>query len=281
LEIREDLGALCQLVDSRSNEWKSVLTHRQLGASSSTDLVIAYGLYKNRDLDFNDMYSIVKGKSRWVGPNMSLIYQLTDFRSRVQRDEPVKAPNPDWFKTPRLSRPVQQDPLPAPIEETSLPAPVQPIQSQVQPIPPTLPEMIFSPIQPTFTKPFVKPFPPLQKQHGSNGRGLLPRPLPLREKYPSSESSAKPINKPETRKVSHIRYPTVQMDLVMQDVPSSPSILSPRAAPYMCSSVSRTLAGDLAGDAPATFGFGQPLFDPRSPPQRQELLITRSIDEVL
>lgn len=281
-EILEDLATLCQLVDSRINQGKSVLIHCQLGASRSASLVIAYGLYKNRDLDFNDMYSIVKGKSRWVGPNMSLIYQLTDFRSRVQRDEPVKAPNPDWFKTPHLSRPVQQDPLPAAVDkETSQLAPVQQVQSQVQPTPSTLSEMIFSPMQTTFTKPFVKPFPPLQKQHSTNSRGLLPRPLPLREKYPSSESSAKPVNKHETRKVSHIRYPTVQMDLVMQDVPSSPSVLSPRAAPYMCSSISRTLAGDLAGDAPATLGFGQPLFDPRSPPQRQELLITRSIDEVL
>lgn len=281
-EILEDLATLCQLVDSRINQGKSVLIHCQLGASRSASLVIAYGLYKNRDLDFNDMYSIVKGKSRWVGPNMSLIYQLTDFRSRVQRDEPVKAPNPDWFKTPHLSLPFQQDLLSAPIEkEIARPAPVKPIQNQTQPTPPALPETIFSPMQSTFTKPFVKPFPPLQKQHGSNNRGLLPRPLPLREKYPSPESLVKPINKPETRKVSHVRYPTVQMDLVMQDVPSSPSILSPRAAPYMCSSLSRTLAGDLAGEAPATVEFGEPLFDPRSPPQRQELLITRSIDEVL
>lgn len=281
-EILDDLATLCQLIDDRINQGKSVLIHCQLGASRSASLVIAYGLYKNRDLDFNDMYSIVKGKSRWVGPNMSLIYQLTDFRSRVHRDEPIKVPNPDWFKTTPLSRPVQQDTLSTAIEmETSYSAPVQPIQSQVQPIPAALPEMIFSPMQTAFTKPFAKPFPPLQKQHGSNGRGLLPRPLPLREKYPSSEPLAKPINKPETRKVSHVRYPTVQMDLVMQDVPASPSILSPRAAPYICSSLSRTLAGDLAGDAPATLEFGQPLFDPRSPPQRQELLITRSIDEVL
>ncbi|EEA27646.1 protein-tyrosine phosphatase, putative [Talaromyces marneffei ATCC 18224] len=282
-EILDDLATLCQLVDDRINQGKSVLIHCQLGASRSASLVIAYGLYKNRDLYFNDMYSIVKGKSRWVGPNMSLIYQLTDFRSRVQRDEPAKAPNPDWFKTPHLSRPIQQLGVsePAIKKETSQPAPVQPIQSQVQQIPPSLQEVIFSPVPTTFAKPFAKPFPPLQKQHGSNGRGLLPRPLPLREKYPSFESLTKPFNKPETRKVSHVRYPTVQMDLVMQDIPASPSILSPRAAPYLCSSLSRTLAGDLAGDAPATFRFGQALLDPRSPPQRQELLITRSIDEVL
>ncbi|EED20133.1 protein-tyrosine phosphatase, putative [Talaromyces stipitatus ATCC 10500] len=274
-EILDDLATLCQLVDDRINQGKSVLIHCQLGASRSASLVIAYGLYKHRDLDFNDMYSIVKGKSRWVGPNMSLIYQLTDFRSRVQRDEPIKAPNPDWFKTPHLTRAVQPDFG----EEISQPEPVQPAQKQVQQVQneSALAEMIFSPLQPTFTQPFIRPF-SLQKQHGSNSRGLLPRPLPLREKYPSSESLAQ-SNKSETRKVSHVRYPTVQMDLVMQDVPSSPSILSPRAAPFMCSSISRTLAGDLAGDGPAAFGFGQPLFDPRSPPQRQELLITRSIDE--
>lgn len=287
-EILDDLATLCQLVDDRINQGKSVLIHCQLGASRSASLVIAYGLYKNRNLDFNDMYSIVKGKSRWVGPNMSLIYQLTDFRSRVQRDEPVKAPNPDWFKTQPLVQPVQESLPDSGIEKgishsDSQPETVRPVQNQVQQSAPALPEMIFSPMQTTFMKPFIKPSLQTQphKLHSSNSQGLLPRPLPLREKYPSFESLVEP-HKPETRKVSHVRYPTVQMDLVMQDVPSSPSILSPQAAPYMCSSLSRTLAGDLAGDAPsAVLEFEQSWFDPRSPPQRQELLITRSIDEVL
>jgi tyrosine-protein phosphatase MSG5 len=302
-EILDDLTSLCQLIDDRIAQGKSVLVHCQLGASRSASLVIAYGLYKSRDLDFNDMYSIVKGKSCWVGPNMSLIYQLTDFRSRLQRDEPAKAANQEWFKTPFLSK-KHQDVFDSPPQnqeqvqgeqnqeqtqpEQAVPAQPEQVQEQIQTVevqverPAFALESIFSPIQPTFAHQFIKPAPPPQKQHGSGVRNILPRPLPLREKYQSFESSIQSSEKPETRRLSHIRFPTVQMDLVMQDVPASPSILSPRAAPYMCSSLSRTLAGDLAGDAPQTlFQFGQPALDPRSPPQRRELLITRNIDEVL
>ncbi|OKL60654.1 hypothetical protein UA08_04228 [Talaromyces atroroseus] len=292
-EILDDLTSLCQLIDDRIAQGKSVLVHCQLGASRSASLVIAYGLYKNRDLDFNDMYGIVKGKSCWVGPNMSLIYQLTDFRSRLQRGEPAKVANQEWFKLPSFSQKqvldtsglsdekpplAEQNKEQEDQAEQSQTAEVQVEQSQ----PAFTLETIFSPVQSTFAHNFIKPAPPPQKQHRTGVHGALPRPLPLREKYQSFESSMQSSDKPETRRLSHIRYPTVQMDLVMQDVPSSPSILSPRATPYMCSSLSRTLAGDLAGVASQTFfDFGQASLDPRSPPQRRELLITRNIDEVL
>ena len=82
-EILDDLYPLCELIDDRVSKGKTVLIHCQLGVSRSASMVIAYGLYKNPHLDFNAMYGIVKSKSDWIGPNMSLIYQLTDFRSQV------------------------------------------------------------------------------------------------------------------------------------------------------------------------------------------------------
>ncbi|KAJ5500152.1 Dual specificity phosphatase [Penicillium expansum] len=96
-EILEDLLPLCELIDDRIAEGKKVLVHCQLGASRSASLVIAYGLYKNRHLDFNSMYEAVKGRSQWVGPNMSLIYQLTDFRSKLLRGSTSKPPPQEWF----------------------------------------------------------------------------------------------------------------------------------------------------------------------------------------
>ncbi|KAH8692898.1 hypothetical protein BGW36DRAFT_30042 [Talaromyces proteolyticus] len=273
-EILDDLGSLCQLIDDRISQGKNVLIHCQLGASRSASLVIAYGLYKNRDLDFNDMYSIVKNKSCWVGPNMSLIYQLTDFRARLQRGEPSKAPNDEWFKTRPLSQPSQTPPfsMPEPMDTTE-PRKTEPERVFLKPVSYTEPSKS--------TDRVTKATPQLRKsKSGLRVRGISPRPLPLREKYQDFQTGHF-TKKAESRKPSHSRYPSVQMDLVMQDVPASPSILSPRAAPYMCSSLSRTLAGDLAGDAPSHFGFEQPPFDPRSPSQRRELLITRNIDEVL
>ncbi|KAJ5552230.1 hypothetical protein N7494_001608 [Penicillium frequentans] len=98
-EILDDLLPLCELIDERIAQGKKVLVHCQLGASRSASLVIAYGLYKNRHMDFNSMYEAVKGRSQWVGPNMSLIYQLTDFRGLLTRGSPSRpAPHEWWSK---------------------------------------------------------------------------------------------------------------------------------------------------------------------------------------
>ena len=94
-EILDDLYPLCELIDDRVSKGKTVLIHCQLGVSRSASMVIAYGLYKNPHLDFNAMYGIVKSKSNWIGPNMSLIYQLTDFRSRLL--QVVETPSSEVF----------------------------------------------------------------------------------------------------------------------------------------------------------------------------------------
>ncbi len=99
-EILDDLYALCKIVDSRVSRGKNVLVHCQLGVSRSASLVIAYGLYKGFKTDFHSMYTSVKERSQWVGPNMSLIYQLMDFRAKVANGEYAAASKPasqDWF----------------------------------------------------------------------------------------------------------------------------------------------------------------------------------------
>ncbi|MCJ1474926.1 hypothetical protein MMC13_003586 [Lambiella insularis] len=77
----------------------------------------------------------------------------------------------------------------------------------------------------------------------------------------------------------------VNLDSVMVDaVPDTPSLLSPRAAEFTATPFHRTAAGDLAGSS----FFEQALLsaraaeaDPRSPAHKGEAPITRSIDDVL
>lgn len=98
-------------------------------------------------------------------------------------------------------------------------------------------------------------------------RRQVPRQLPLRTELPP----AKPMQ--------------MLIDSVMVDaVPESPSLLSPRAAEFTATPFHRTAAGDLAG----TSFFEQALLsprtverDPRSPAIKGEAPITRSIDDVL
>lgn len=99
--VVDDLMRLCEVIDDRVRQNKKVLIHCQCGVSRSASLVVAYGLYKNPDRTVQEAYNIVKNRSRWIGPNMSLIYQLSEFRSKVQRYSPPvgpgwRNPGPGW-----------------------------------------------------------------------------------------------------------------------------------------------------------------------------------------
>ncbi|OJD17782.1 hypothetical protein AJ78_02134 [Emergomyces pasteurianus Ep9510] len=304
-EILDDLYPLCETIDERISKGKKVLIHCQLGVSRSASLVIAYGLYKNPDKDFNAMYSIVKARSCWVGPNMSLIYQLTDFRSRVQQRGPSRPPPAEWW-------------------DGSSDAKTSAKQSKVQ----GNPSWVSKPPRPTVplfdasigdskystTHPFTNPFSWTSQQTLSSTltsttsqprRNVSPRPLPLREKYQTInslrraryENTTIPSHRTLSRTSAH------QMDLVMQDVPATPSLFSPRAAEFWVTPFShtRSVAGDLAcrldnhtnsgsrtsieAMSPVVRGCPSPppgAADPRSPPQqRREPVIMRNIDEFL
>ncbi|EDN10502.1 tyrosine-protein phosphatase MSG5 [Histoplasma capsulatum] len=312
-EILDDLYPLCEVIDKRISQGKRVLIHCQLGVSRSASLVIAYGLYKNPDQDFNAMYSIVKGRSCWVGPNMSLIYQLTDFRTRVQQRGPSRSPPAEWFdgsldaevsitskgqgnSTSKTARP------PVPLFDAAVG------DSKYSNAPTLANPFNWTSPQTSSSNPTASSSPATSQQR----RNLPPRPLPLREKYqtihslrrPRHDNSAVPSHRTLSRTAVH------QMDLVMQDVPATPSVLSPRAAEFWTTPFShlRTIAGDLAcrldknTDTNTTnSGNGNRMSiesissvvracppvppgaaDPRSPPQqRREPVIMRNIDEFL
>ncbi|KAL1998515.1 hypothetical protein VTN02DRAFT_6026 [Thermoascus thermophilus] len=254
-EILDDLYPLCELIDDRVSKGKTVLIHCQLGVSRSASLVIAYGLYKNRDLDFNAMYGIVKGRSCWVGPNMSLIYQLTDFRSRVLRGGPSKPAPAEWFVSGG-SQPTETSP---PVQET-LPQPAAP--------------------EPSSGADSRGDGPTLPTATASRKRSVSPRPLPLREAYQSVDPPRhRPVDVPGIRKTEFVRHPSVHREHFLKDLPPTPSLFSPRAAGFMAIPFS---LGDLAGDGlSGPMRFGQDASDPRSPPQRNEPIIMRNIDEFL
>ncbi|KAJ8128458.1 hypothetical protein O1611_g5176 [Lasiodiplodia mahajangana] len=84
-DIATDLMTLCDTIDQRTKEGKKVLVHCQQGASRSASLIIAYGLYQNPGLSVNDAYYAAQAKSRWISPNMRLMYCLQDFQKEVSK----------------------------------------------------------------------------------------------------------------------------------------------------------------------------------------------------
>lgn len=83
--VVDDLLRLCELIDNRVRQEKRVLVHCQCGVSRSASLVVAYGLYRNPQLTVQEAYDAVKNRSRWIGPNMNLIYQLSEFKSKLPK----------------------------------------------------------------------------------------------------------------------------------------------------------------------------------------------------
>ena len=87
--VADDLLKLCELIDHRVTQGKRVLVHCQCGVSRSASLIVAYGLFKNPELTVQEAYDTVKERSRWIGPNMHLIYQLAEFKSTLSRKFPA------------------------------------------------------------------------------------------------------------------------------------------------------------------------------------------------
>ena len=288
-EISEDLYPLCKVIDDRVQEGKKVLIHCQLGVSRSASLVIAYGLYKGYQPDFHSMYMQVKSRSQWVGPNMSLIYQLTDFRSKVANGEyqfggrtaPIH-----WFKKTPVGTPALAKIVPAPVvvsteispevddDASKTPQASKPLRSlkldkELPPVPifpqaekqrtnSHIIEQLASSITASVAVKRTKSKSPQPSQRFKETiepkkAAVEPRPLPFRK--PSGYASQMPIPPHRPRNAPlpalYIRQPSAQMDLARQDVPLTPSLFSPRATEFLASPFGISSAiGELAISGP-------------------------------
>lgn len=99
-DISQDLMYLCETIERKTMAGKKVLVHCQQGASRSASLIIAYGLYQNPALSVNDAYYAAQSKSKWISPNMRLMYCLQDFQKEVSKKRLF--PNPVY--KPRSGR---------------------------------------------------------------------------------------------------------------------------------------------------------------------------------
>ena len=276
-EILDDLFPLCELIDTRISQGKKVLIHCQLGVSRSASLVIAYGLYKNRNLDFNTIYGMVKERSQWVGPNMSLIYQLTDFRSRLLRGSPSKPAREEWFvRGPRRSSEPQPPRAVASgqdIQNTDAGGHTSKVATQASAsslsVPSTDPGV---PGAPGATEKTATP------KSLAHKRSLSPRPLQLGQSFRSIEPTCRYMKSESNLQRQDGPFSSIRTDLYVRNAPEEPcGLFSPRTSGFFASSTLNLAEDGRNGNNV----FGSPTADPRSPPPGNERLIMRNIDELL
>lgn len=283
-EVLQDLYPLCEVINERTQQGKKVLVHCQLGVSRSASLVIAFGLYKGYQPDFHSMYTEVKSRSQWVGPNMSLIYQLNEFRGKITRGEfrdNKKLPPAHWFqnsfspavRAPFQSLSIQNDEPnvteillddPARTPQATKPLRSLKLDKELPPVP------LFPRNEKAEAEPH-KPIKPVNShedaiqsisrqvsliaRQNSSKQAAQARPLPFRKLAEYSNPQTIPPHRPRPAVppvLSLVRPPSQIMDLAgSEDVPQTPSLFSPRATEFLASPFGLSRAvGDLATNGP-------------------------------
>jgi len=257
-DVKDELWDLCQIIESRTKEGKKVLVHCQQGASRSATLIIAYGMYINQDLGPNEAYSLAQSKSRWVNPNMSLLFSLNDFKKVIERKKAEKSNA--IRKTTVKHRPslsADQPPTPSRARGNSTPnasARDGALAKQDENIEP-----------PSITNSAIERLGGFDFGFGE---------MPISKERPKHESTEwEDLMSPRVTEMTSNPLQTFSRSFGSEaEIPPTPNVFSPRLFEFPRSSFFHTPAqrASLALDE-----------DPRSPPTKGEAPITRSIDDFL
>ncbi|KAF9151018.1 hypothetical protein BG015_007176 [Linnemannia schmuckeri] len=80
--LRSEFPLAFEYIEEAKTRGGKVLVHCQLGVSRSASLVIAY-VMKTLQMGLTDAYELVKARSAVISPNMSLMYQLSEFEKSL------------------------------------------------------------------------------------------------------------------------------------------------------------------------------------------------------
>jgi tyrosine-protein phosphatase len=257
-DVKDELWDLCQIIESRTKEGKKVLVHCQQGASRSATLIIAYGMYINQDLGPNEAYSLAQSKSRWVNPNMSLLFSLNDFKKVIERKKVEK--NNAIRKTTVKHRPTlsaDQPPTPSRARGNSTPSASARVGAMVK-----QEENIEAS---TITNSAIERLGGFDFGFGE---------MSISNERPKRESNEwEDLLSPRVTEMTSNPLQTFSRHFGSEaEIPPTPNVFSPRLFEFPRSSFFHTPAqrASLALDE-----------DPRSPPTKGEAPITRSIDDFL
>lgn len=239
-DITPDLTHLCEIIENRTKNGQKVLVHCQQGASRSASLIIAYGLYQSPELSVNDAYYAAQAKSRWISPNMKLMYSLQDFQKQMCKK---RSPSSSSTYRPRPGRSPTKHRLtlsadaihvtskkphtaPLPSEEDELKEVDSKSPSRVRRTSST------SGLQAISPGPASAPLSYSWKGHDDEANTAAPLPLPVPALPSLTSLSSPPPQKVEPAKQSPLLPPPVMPSLpTLPPLPALPTFTEPEDVP--------------------------------------------------
>lgn len=286
--IVDDLLRLVEVIDERVRQGKRVLVHCQCGVSRSASLIVAYGLYKEPSSTVQEVYDAVKKKSRWIGPNMSLIYQLSEFRTKMLKTRGLTSSNLRSWRGALPGNNGRANTIPSDTASSNPLFSSDDAYDGRRSVPQTAPlpdERDRTSTRPGSSHTEASLEPVNTDRRGDVTPGPLSAPSGLTWGAPERSTLRKVAIKPppltlQARPQNSIGDVSVtsnsrDVDHHTENVPPTPSLMSPRASTFT--------ANPLHGSAmKSVFGFRTSVsVDPRSPAQKGEAPIVRSIFDVL
>ncbi|SCU86687.1 LAFA_0E02432g1_1 [Lachancea sp. 'fantastica'] len=105
-----DLPQLTQIIHEAIETKRKVLVHCQCGVSRSASLIVAY-IMRYEDLTLHDAYNKLKSVAKDISPNMSLIFQLMEWREVLSAPhvQPISILGAEGAARPKTANPVFSD----------------------------------------------------------------------------------------------------------------------------------------------------------------------------
>ncbi|KAG0266517.1 hypothetical protein BG011_002007 [Mortierella polycephala] len=87
--LQSEFPKAFEFIEEAKSLGGKVLVHCQLGVSRSASLVIAY-MMKTQQMKLTEAYDFVKARSGVISPNMSLMYQLSEFEKSLKKSGSIR-----------------------------------------------------------------------------------------------------------------------------------------------------------------------------------------------
>ncbi|KAF9114249.1 hypothetical protein BGX30_006665, partial [Mortierella sp. GBA39] len=139
--LRSEFPQAFDYIEEAKTRGGKVLVHCQLGVSRSASLVIAY-VMKTLHMGLTDAYELVKARSAVISPNMSLMYQLSEFEKSLNTNNSNSGSN---MKKSPMYMDEDEEEYPYPTENMDLDTPAHSPIAATTPAP-TAPVKVLPPV---------------------------------------------------------------------------------------------------------------------------------------